>query len=103
VARRRNLPAKGALRVGSFAAIDRGSCARPGGARVLVLQWTEARALAAEKPARKGFGTTLIELELKQISGNAKFGYKDSGFEATLSIPLDPKLMSLGPEPGRPD
>jgi hypothetical protein len=52
---------------------------------------------------RKGFGTTLIELELKQISGNAKFGDKDSGFEATLSIPFDPKLMSLGPEPGRPD
>jgi hypothetical protein len=47
-------------------------------------------------PARKGFGTTLIERELKQISGNAKFGYKDSGFEATLSIPFDPKLMSLG-------
>ena len=47
--------------------------------------------------ARKGFGTTLIERELKQIGGNAKLGYKDSGLEATLSIPFDPKLMSMRP------
>ena len=63
----------------------------------LVLQWTEAGGPAAKKPARKGFGTTLIERELKQIGGNARFGYKDRGFEATLSIPFDAKLMSLGP------
>jgi two-component system CheB/CheR fusion protein len=63
----------------------------------LVLQWTEAGGPAAKKPARKGFGTTLIERELKQIGGNAKLGYKDTGFEATLSIPFDPKLMSMGP------
>jgi two-component sensor histidine kinase len=68
----------------------------------LVLEWTEAGGPAAKKPARKGFGTTLIERELKQI-GNAKSGYRDSGFEATLSIPFDPKLMSLGPEQSRPN
>ena len=74
-----------------------------GNSSELVLQWTEAGGPPAKKPARKGFGTTLIERELKQIGGNARLGYKETGFEATLSIPFDPKLMSFGPETSRPD
>jgi two-component system CheB/CheR fusion protein len=63
---------------------------------LLVLQWKETGGPPARKPSKKGFGTTLIERELKQtLGGNARFRYNDSGLEAALSIPFDPKLMSL--------
>jgi two-component system CheB/CheR fusion protein len=68
----------------------------------LVLQWKEIDGPAAKKPSRKGFGTTLIERELKQtLGGNARLHYNDSGLEATLSIPFDPKLISLSPAASR--
>jgi two-component system, chemotaxis family, CheB/CheR fusion protein len=69
---------------------------------LLVLQWAETGGPGAKRPARKGFGTTLIERELKHtLGGSAKFTYAASGFEATVSIPFDRKLMSLGPSSGR--
>src|SRR5262249_4958341 len=67
---------------------------------LLVLHWREAGGPPARKPARKGFGTTLIERELKQtLGGSSRFRYNESGLEATLSMPFDPKLMSIGPAP----
>jgi hypothetical protein len=89
--------------VGNFAAIERGACAGAPHARVHDQCGEALKPCAGDRsgirhmPARKGFGTTLIERELKQIGDNAKFGYKDSGFGATLSIPFDPKLTSLVP------
>jgi two-component system CheB/CheR fusion protein len=63
---------------------------------LLVLQWTEADGPAAKKPVRKGFGTTLIERELKQtLGGSARLRYNETGLEAVMSIPFSPKLMSL--------
>jgi two-component system, chemotaxis family, CheB/CheR fusion protein len=63
---------------------------------LLALHWKETGGPPARKPSKKGFGTTLIERELKQtLGGNARFRYNDSGLDATLSIPFDPKLMSL--------
>ncbi len=65
---------------------------------LLVLQWKESGGPAAKKPSKKGFGTTLIERELKQtLGGSARLRYNDSGLEAVLSVPFDPKLMSLSP------
>ncbi len=64
---------------------------------VFVLQWRETGGPRVAKPAKAGFGTTLIERELKQtLGGSAKFRYNESGFEATLSVPFDPQLMSFG-------
>jgi two-component sensor histidine kinase len=69
---------------------------------LLVLQWKEIDGPAAKSPSKKGFGTTLIERELKQtLGGSARLRYNDSGLEATLSIPFDPKLMSLSPAASR--
>jgi two-component system CheB/CheR fusion protein len=68
----------------------------------LVLHWTEVGGPGARKPGKKGFGTTLIERELKQtLGGSARLHYNDTGLEAVLSIPFDPKLMSLAPVPAR--
>jgi two-component system, chemotaxis family, CheB/CheR fusion protein len=64
---------------------------------LLVLQWTETGGPPARKPIRNGFGTTLIERELRQtLGGSAQFRYNETGFGATLSIPLDPNLLSFG-------
>ena len=64
---------------------------------LLVLQWSESNGPPAKAPTRQGFGTKLIEQELKHtLGGGAKFAYDGSGFRATLSIPFDRKLMSLG-------
>ena len=66
---------------------------------LLVLHWKETGGPPpAKKPAKKGFGTTLIERELKStLGGSARFPYNETGLEATLSMPFDPKLMSIGP------
>ena len=70
---------------------------------LLILQWKESGGPPAKKPARKGFGTTLIERELKQtLGGSAKLRYNEAGLEASFSIPFDPKLMSLSPASSRP-
>jgi two-component sensor histidine kinase len=71
---------------------------------LLALQWTESGGPPASNPTRKGFGTTLIERELKHtLGGSAQFNYGDDGFEAKISLPFDSKVMSLGPSgPQRP-
>ena len=67
---------------------------------LLVAQWIESGGPAAKRPARKGFGTTLIERELKHtLGGNAEFDYTNEGLRATLSIPFDLERMWPGPAP----
>jgi two-component system CheB/CheR fusion protein len=64
----------------------------------LVLRWTESGGPPAKRPSRKGFGTTLIERELKHtLGGSANYDYGENGLRATLSIPFDRSLMSLAP------
>ncbi len=63
---------------------------------LLLLHWRESGGPPAREPARRGFGTTLVERELRQtLGGSAKLSYNDTGFQAALSIPFDPNLMSL--------
>jgi two-component sensor histidine kinase len=63
----------------------------------LVLQWSESGGPPATEPTRKGFGTKLIEQEVKQtLGGSAKFSYEAGGLRAIVSIPFDRKLLSLG-------
>ncbi len=62
---------------------------------LLIVEWRETDGPPAKKPSTKGFGTTLIERELKQtLGGSLRLGYNDSGLEAVMSIPFNPKLMS---------
>ena len=62
------------------------------------MSWREKDGPPVATPTRKGFGTTLIERELKYtLGGSARFNYGDGGFEAHISLPFDSKVMSLGP------
>jgi two-component system CheB/CheR fusion protein len=66
----------------------------------LVLEWKEEGGPSLKKPpARKGFGTELIERELRSSLGaSARLDYGPGGFMAMISIPLDRKLISVRPE-----
>jgi two-component system CheB/CheR fusion protein len=63
----------------------------------LVLEWKEEGGPPPKKPpARKGFGTELIERELRSSLGaTATLDYGSGGLTAMISIPLDRKLISV--------
>lgn len=64
--------------------------------RKVDVQWCEINGPPAKKPAKTGFGTELIERELKSmLRGSAKIDYAPDGLRATLSIPVDPTLVSV--------
>ena len=66
----------------------------------LMVHWSESDGPPIKAPTRKGFGTRLIEQEVKQtLGGSAKFSFNERGFEAILSIPFDRKLLSFGQTP----
>jgi two-component system CheB/CheR fusion protein len=65
-------------------------------ARSLVIAWRERGGAAAKKPSRRGFGTELIEREVKaSLGGSIKWHYGSDGFAATLSVPFDRKMITV--------
>jgi two-component system, chemotaxis family, CheB/CheR fusion protein len=67
--------------------------------RKLIIKWRESEGPPVKKPGRKGFGTELIERELKSVlRGNAKIDYAAEGLQAVLSMPLDSTLVSVRAE-----
>jgi two-component system CheB/CheR fusion protein len=66
----------------------------------LVLEWKEEGGPSLKKSsARKGFGTELIERELRSSLGaTSRLDYAPDGFMAMISIPLDRNLISVKPE-----
>jgi two-component system, chemotaxis family, CheB/CheR fusion protein len=65
----------------------------------LLVEWKEAGGPAPKKPPTRGFGSELIERELHSTSGaTARLDYGAGGLTATISIPLDRKLVSVRPE-----
>ncbi len=57
-------------------------------ARDLVVTWREHGGPPVEAPARKGFGTTIIERSVPyDLGGSAEARYNESGFEADFIIP----------------
>jgi len=61
----------------------------------LIITWLEREGAKVEKPSRKGFGTDLIERELKSaLGGRVTFDYAPAGVEVQLSIPYDAKYVS---------
>jgi two-component system CheB/CheR fusion protein len=58
----------------------------------LIITWMERDGGEIGKPARKGFGTELIERELKSTLGaTVTFDYAPAGIEVQISIPYEPK------------
>ncbi len=57
---------------------------------VLTLTWREVGGPPATPPERKGFGSRLIERNVRHdLAGEVKLDYASSGFSAEISAPLD--------------
>ena len=62
---------------------------------VLHLTWREIDGPAVSEPARKGFGSRLIERNVRHdLAGEVKLDYASDGFNAEFSIPLDRGRLS---------
>ena len=59
----------------------------------LVIDWVESGGPAAKKKVERGFGSRLIDMELKTLRGTAKIEYAPGGVRAVLSMPADPALL----------
>jgi len=58
--------------------------------RVLSVVWREVGGPPVETPTRRGFGSRLIERNVRHdLAGEAKLSYASAGFIAELSVPLD--------------
>lgn len=58
--------------------------------RKLVILWREQGGPAVTEPSRRGFGSRLIERNVRHdLAGEAKLVYASDGFSAEISIPLD--------------
>src|SRR5262245_10558557 len=61
----------------------------------LVITWLERDGPKVSKPARRGFGTELIERELKStLGGRVTFDYAPAGIEVQISIPYGSRYVS---------
>jgi PAS domain S-box-containing protein len=63
----------------------------PGGVRPqLLMEWTERGGPTVAKPARRGFGTRMVQGAVTgELGGSAELSFEPVGFHARLSIPLD--------------
>jgi len=58
--------------------------------RRLNIEWRELDGPPVSEPARRGFGSRLIERNVRHdLAGEAKLTYATDGFHAEISIPLD--------------
>jgi two-component system, chemotaxis family, CheB/CheR fusion protein len=61
----------------------------------VILVWLERDGAKVSKPSRKGFGTELMERELKTTLGaKVSFDYAPAGLEVQISIPYDSKFIA---------
>ena len=63
--------------------------------RRLTVAWREVDGPPVSTPAHRGFGTRLIERNVRHdLAGEIKLGYPASGFCAEISVPLDRGFLS---------
>jgi two-component sensor histidine kinase len=71
------------------------------GERKIEIDWAERDGPAVEKPTRTGFGSRLIEANVRSTLGGAvDLNYAKSGLRATLTFPLRPIDEDRLPEQG---
>jgi two-component system, chemotaxis family, CheB/CheR fusion protein len=64
---------------------------------MLRFNWREITNAPVEEPTRRGFGTELIERELKHVlEAQTRFDYKPGGLEISMQIPIRPDRVRLG-------
>lgn len=56
--------------------------------RRLHMSWAEEGGPAVQPPARRGFGTTLIERSLSGVGGGAETRFEPTGLRCTIQVPL---------------
>ncbi len=65
--------------------------------RILSVVWREVGGPAVSPPTRKGFGSRLIERNVRHdLAGEAKLSYASDGFIAELSVPIDRDYQQHG-------
>jgi two-component system CheB/CheR fusion protein len=65
--------------------VESNGSATPG----LVLHWEESNGPPTKAPERKGFGTELVEREIRgELRGQVAFDFAPTGLQATISVPL---------------
>ena len=63
--------------------------------QMLHLLWTERGGPAVQPPARRSFGTRMMESLGQQLHGHVQLAYEPSGFVYTLDVPLS-SVMAAG-------
>jgi two-component system CheB/CheR fusion protein len=64
--------------------------------RRLVIRWRESGGPPVGKPARRGFGSELIERQVGyELEGEVGIEFAPGGLAATLTIPLNVELLEL--------
>jgi two-component system CheB/CheR fusion protein len=72
------------------------------GQRQVVLRWTETDGPAAPPEGKGGFGTELVEREVRyELGGTVSTDYTSEGLRIVISIPIDPLLVAKEPADGR--
>jgi two-component sensor histidine kinase len=54
------------------------------------ITWLERGGPAVRAPEHRGFGTELIQRELKSLDGQLAFAYRPEGLEVRMSLPNEP-------------
>ena len=53
------------------------------------MRWEESNGPATKAPEGKGFGTELVEREIRgELRGQVAFDFAPTGLQATISVPL---------------
>ena len=62
--------------------------------RGLVVHWREEGGPPVQPPARRGFGSELIQRQLRHdLRGSVELDYAPEGLRATISVPLEPRPL----------
>jgi PAS domain S-box-containing protein len=84
-----NAAKHGALSVKSGRLLVRWDMIHGGGARKLVLEWTESGGPPAQKPKKQGFGSTLLQRVLSvQCEADVELRFEKSGLRFRMVAPL---------------
>ncbi|HYG88093.1 MAG TPA: CheR family methyltransferase [Azospirillum sp.] len=71
------------------------------GGQHLVIRWSESGGPPVAASSRKGFGSELIERELRyELGGVAAVEFRPQGVEATLNIPMRDTLLAVSDKAG---
>ena len=72
----------------------------PVGHKDFVLRWCESGGPAVRPPSRQGFGSELVQRQLKyELNGTAELNFAETGIEVTLTIPMEEAIDAVGESP----